>query len=130
MLSVSQPVVVHTQRRLPARRSGHRVCPDFLLGFGFFSTPARDGSNPHSSSSESITEDPNDPLDCDASSVAARHPHSGNQRATLCVIRLGRAAFPAPLVPASFCIDKLARWLSLRQRTGPKKSILKRNTFS
>src|SRR4030095_4865371 len=102
MLSVSRPVVVHTQRRLPARRSASRVGPDALLGFGFFSTLARGCNNRHSSSSESITEGPSDPPDCDASSVAAHHLHSGTHSATLCVTRSARAIFPAPLGPAWF----------------------------
>src|SRR5262245_57698037 len=120
MLFVSQPVVVRTQRRLPARRSGHRVGPDSFLGFRFFSTLVRDCNNRRSSSSESIKEGPNDLPDCDVSSVAARHLHVCTQSATICITRSGRATFPAPLVSASFCKDKSARRLSLRRRTAPK----------
>src|SRR6185369_13677202 len=120
MLSVSQPIVVRKQRRLPARRSEHRVCPDSLLGFGFFSTLARNCNSQHSFSSGSIIEGPNDLPDYDASSAAARHPHSGTQPATLFVIRSARATFPAPLGPVSFYKDNSALRLSLRQRTSPK----------
>src|SRR5262245_28572130 len=97
MLFVSQPVVARTQRRLPARLSGRRACPDSLLKSDLFSTLARDCNSRHSSSSGSTTEDPTDLPDCDASSVAARHLHADTHLSTISVTRSGRATFLAPL---------------------------------